>query len=219
MVSKAIRRAIEHCTANDTLTPKSKPSAIETTENPNKASTDDQGGTADAGTGKSAQPHDANNEDTKEEAKRDNSKPADSSPLASLKKALLSSYGSAQSAFQALSNSDDVVGRKEWKRGIKKAGLAEDFGSKDLKALRSSLPKITTLSAFCSFLGESPVQDEVTQDIESSGLAPLPPEVPALPSSFRSRDHAQAQLTAALLESGRRSTSLTAPKSRVSSQG
>ena len=129
-------------------------------------------------------------------------------------------YGSAQSAFQALSSSDGTVGRKEWKRGIKKAGLAEDFGSKDLKALRSSLPKITTLSAFCSFLGESPaVQDELTEDIEASGLAPLPPEVPALPGSFRSRDHAQAQLTAALLESGRRSTSLTAPKSRVSSQG
>ena len=36
---------------------------------------------------------------------------------------------------------------------------------------------------------------------------------------FSAREHAQAQLATALLESGGRSTSLTAPKSRISSQG
>ena len=41
-----------------------------------------------------------------------------------------------------------------------------------------------------------------------------------LPTSFKSRPHAHEQLVAALLDSGgNRSTAVTAPKSRVSSQG
>ena len=45
-------------------------------------------------------------------------------------------------------------------------------------------------------------------------------QVPALPPSFKRREQAQEQLVAALLDSaGPHSTALTAPKSRVSSQG
>ena len=54
----------------------------------------------------------------------------------------------------------------------------------------------------------------------SSHLAELPGEVPVLPTSFQSRPHAHEQLVAALLNSGgSHSTAVTAPKSRVSSQG
>ena len=127
-------------------------------------------------------------------------------------------YGSAQAAFEALSSSDGIVGRKQWKKAVKKASL-DDYTGKELKELRSSLPKLASLSAFCSFVDGSAVADESGETAEASHLAPLPLEVPALPSSFRHREHAEAQLTSALLESGRRSTSLTAPKSRVSSQG
>ena len=132
---------------------------------------------------------------------------------------MLSVYGSAQAAFEALSSSGGVVGRKQWKKAVNKASL-DDYAVKELKELRSGLPKLTSLSAFCSFVdAPSAVKDESAETAEASHLAPLPPEVPALPSSFRHREHAEAQLTSALLESGRRSTSLTAPKSRVSSQG
>ena len=128
-------------------------------------------------------------------------------------------YGSAQAAFEALSSSDGIVGRKQWKKAVKKASLSDDYTGKELKELRSSLPKLASLSAFCSFVDGSAVADESGETAKASHLATLPPEVPALPSSFRHREHAEAQLTSALLESGRRSTSLTAPKSRVSSQG
>ena len=112
------------------------------------------------------------------------------------------------------------MGRKQWKKAVKKAALSDHFGGIELKELRSSLPKLVSLSAFCCFVdGSSAAADESGETAEVSHLAPLPLEVPALPSSFRHREHAEAQLTSALLESGRRSTSLTAPKSRVSSQG
>ena len=220
---KAIRRAIEYCHANDTLTPKSKPTAIETTEQTRQSSKDDQtNSTAESTTDASTRPHDANvdaDADAAEDAKQDGTRDA-GGPLAALKKALLSVYGSAQAAFEALSGSDGVVGRRQWKKAIKKTSLPEDFGSKDLKTLRGMLPKVTSLSAFCSFMDDAAVESESTDHTDASGLAPLPPEVPSLPSSFRRREHAEAQLSAALLDGdGRRSTSLTAPKSRISSQG
>ena len=138
--------------------------------------------------------------------------------LTALKKSLLSVYGSAQAAFEALSSSEGIVGRKQWKKAVKKASL-DHFTGIQLKELRSGLPKLASLSAFVCFVDGSAAVDESGETTEASHLAPLPLEVPALPSSFRHREHAEAQLTSALLESGRRSTSLTAPKSRVSSQG
>ena len=162
-------------------------------------------------------PHNTN-EDAEAGTKQNENAHADG-PLAALKKALLSVYGSPQGAFEALSNSEGIMGRKEWKKAVKKTKLSDHFSGIELKGLRSRLPKLITLSAFCGFVDGSPVQGEATEGTEASELAPLPPEVPSLPSSFRQREHCQAQLSAALLESGRRSTSLTAPKSRISSQG
>ena len=206
--SNAIQGAIQHCHDHDTLTPKGNADTID----PAPALAGEK--PSDSTNGTSAyetvsRPHDAN-EDIKD----------DGGPLAALKKALVSVYGSAQAAYEALSNSEGTVGRKQWKRTIKKTALADHFTGTELKELRSSLPKLTTLSAFCDFVDGSSVQSKsIESDEAPSHLASLPPEVPSLPSSFRARDHAQAQLAAALLESGRRSTSLTAPKSRVSSQG
>ena len=77
--------------------------------------------------------------------------------MAALKKSLLSVYGSAQGAFEALSSSDGIVGRKQWKRAVKKASLSDHFGSIQLKELRSSLPKLASLSAFCNFVDGSAV--------------------------------------------------------------
>ena len=80
-----------------------------------------------------------------------------------------------------------------------------------------------------AFFGQSETQQSVLstvgpvekqQSSHSAALAVLPAEVPVLPSSFRQRKHAQDELTAALLDSsGGGSTTVTAPKSRVSSQG
>ena len=95
----------------------------------------------------------------------------------------------------------------------------------DAKALRKKLPKKVSLVQFCEMMGEvkpkssHPSASKSTTDM-SSHLAELPGEVPVLPTSFQSRPHAHEQLVAALLNSGgSHSTAVTAPKSRVSSQG
>ena len=72
------------------------------------------------------------------------------SALTALKTSLLSVYGSAQAAFEAISSSG-VVGRKQWKKALKKTALSDHFTGIQLKELRSRLPKIASLSAFCMF--------------------------------------------------------------------
>jgi hypothetical protein len=97
----------------------------------------------------------------------------------------------------------------------------------DTKALRKRLPKKASLVQFFELMGEVKSNSKASQSTASqstsnmsSYLARLPSEVPVLPISFKSRPHAHEQLVAALLDScGNRSTSVTAPKSRVSSQG
>jgi hypothetical protein len=92
-------------------------------------------------------------------------------------------------------------------------------------SLRKKLPKKVSLVQFCELMGEMKPKGEGASPSEiteypSSHLTQLPSEVPALPTSFKSRPHAHEQLVAALLDSaGSRSTAVTAPKSRVSSQG
>ena len=84
---------------------------------------------------------------------------------------------------------------------------------------RVSSSKAIDLKSFLKFAGEKKASVSTTC-AERAGLAKVPLECPSLPSSFRHRPHAEAQLAAALLDAdGRRSTSLTAPKSRISSQG
>ena len=97
----------------------------------------------------------------------------------------------------------------------------------ETKQLKKSVPSKMSSLEFCSFIGgpedTSSNKGKAKADTEKadpSGLAPLPPEVPELPPSFRPRLHAQDQLLSALLaREGARSTAVTAPKSRISSQG
>ena len=76
----------------------------------------------------------------------------------------------------------------------------------------------------------SPGTDDTASTHESqpqstAGLAPLPYDCPTLPTSYRSRPDMEQALLAALLATNTvgtgtvRATSITAPKSRVSSQG
>ena len=177
--SEAIRRAIQHCLTHDTLTPTESEST--TKQAKSKSQKDDTTAENVAGrdmvsestTTKSSRPHDATCND-------------DDGPSAAFKKAITKVYGSAQAAFDQLSNREGIVGRKEWKRLIKKTCLADHFSGNDVKALRSTLPKKVTLSQFCSFVEGSSVQEESAETVEASQLALLPPEVPQLPSSFRS---------------------------------
>jgi hypothetical protein len=82
-----------------------------------------------------------------------------------------------------------------------------------------------SLAEFSELMDEVKPKDEQAAASKStshalSHLAELPGDVPVLPTSFKSRPHAHEQLVAALLDSaGNRSTAVTAPKSRVSSQG
>ena len=131
-----------------------------------------------------------------------------------LRAALLSGFHSAKAAFTSF-NREGLVGKKEWKKMIRKT--LPSISVSKATSLRKRLPKKANLAQFLAWMGE---ERESTQETESADLATLPIEVPVLPSSFQSRPHAQEQLILALLDSNsNQATSVTAPKSRVSSQG
>jgi hypothetical protein len=136
--------------------------------------------------------------------------------------ALQSKYGTDKAAFDAFSN-DDTIGKTEWKKIIKQ--MLPIMPQADARALRKKLPRKVNLAQFSELMGEVKPKDEhaLASKVPShtpSHLAKLPGEVPVLPTTFKSRPHAHEQLVAALLDSGgSRSTAVTAPKSRVSSQG
>jgi hypothetical protein len=142
-----------------------------------------------------------------------------------LMNALHSKYGTAAAAFASFSNEEATICKKEWRRMIKESLPA--LPKTVTKALKKKLPKKVSLEQFCELMGEAIPKSEHTRASEStshttssSHLAQLPSDVPALPTSFKSRPHAHEQLVAALLSSGgNHSTAVTAPKSRVSSQG
>ena len=147
----------------------------------------------------------------------------DDTPQMELMTALHSKFSTAKAAFDSFSNEEGIIGKKEWRRTIKK--MLPTMPQADAKALRKKLPKKVSLVQFCEMMGEvkskssRPSTSKSTSDM-SSHLAELPGEVPVLPTSFQSRPHAHEQLVAALLSSGgSHSTAVTAPKSRVSSQG
>ena len=141
-----------------------------------------------------------------------------------LKEAVIAVFGSARAAFDAHSK-DGVIGKKEMKKLLKK--VLPSLKQAETKQLKKSVPSKMSSLEFCSFIGgpedTSSNEDKAKADskeADSSGLASLPPEVPELPPSFRPRLHAQDQLLTALLaREGARSTAVTAPKSRISSQG
>lgn len=142
-----------------------------------------------------------------------------------LMNALYSKYGTAAAAFASFSNEEATVCKKEWRRMIKESLPA--LPKTVTKALKKKLPKKVSLVQFCELMGVAIPKSEHTRASESashtlpsSHLAQLPGDVPALPTSFKSRPHAHEQLVAALLSSGgNHSTAVTAPKNRVSSQG
>jgi hypothetical protein len=136
--------------------------------------------------------------------------------------ALHSKFGTAKAAFDLFSNADRIS-KKGWRRMIKK--MLPTMSKAEVKKLKKKLPETVSLAQFTKLMGEVKPKDEQaaaskSTPHESSHLAELPGDVPVLPTSFKSRPHAQEQLVAALLDSGgNRSTAVTAPKSRVSSQG
>ena len=206
LIIDAIKVAIQKCAANPQPIPSAVPAASAASE-------------VEAVTSGSVV-HDT--KDTTSKTDDTKSDPAD--PEAQLKKAILAKYGSAQAAFDAVS-ADGLVAKKQWKRLVKKL-LSDEFSGNVLKQLRSVLPQKTTRSVFIRFVtGSASEEDQpashpsVNTVDDDSHLAKLPVEVPVLPSAFRHRHHAEAQLLAALLASDVRSTALTAPKSRISSQG
>jgi hypothetical protein len=148
----------------------------------------------------------------------------DDTPQMELMTALHSKFSSPKVAFCSFSNEEGIIGKKEWRRMIKK--MLPTMSQTDVKVLRKKLPKKVSLVQFCEMMGEvksnsshPPAKRKSTSDM-SSHLAELPGEVPVLPTSFQSRPHAHEQLVVALLGSGgSHSTAVTAPKSRVSSQG
>jgi hypothetical protein len=136
--------------------------------------------------------------------------------------ALHSKFDTAKDAFECFSNEEGTIGKKEWRHIVKK--MLPVISKADAKALRKQLPKKVSFTQFCELMDKAqPNKDKqkpANESTLSSHLAHLPGEVPVLPTSFKSRPHAHEQLVAALLDSsGNRSTAVTAPKSRVSSQG
>jgi hypothetical protein len=147
----------------------------------------------------------------------------DGDPENELMATMRSKFGTAMAAFNAFSNERSLISKKEWRRIIKK--MLPTKSKAEAKAMTKQLPKKVNLLQFCELMdkvnskGELDTASKSTVQ-SSSHLADLPSDVPVLPNSFKSRPHAHEQLVAALLDSGgNRSTSVTAPKSRVSSQG
>jgi hypothetical protein len=144
-------------------------------------------------------------------------------PQTELMVALYSKFGTAKAAFDSFGNDEGIISKKDWRRIIKT--ILPTISKADAKALKKQLPKKVDLVKFCELMDEvkpknSGESASETTSHASSHLAELQNEVPVLPTSFKSRPHAQEQLVAALLESGgSHSTAVTAPKSRVSSQG
>ena len=133
--------------------------------------------------------------------------------------AMVLQYGSATKAWGAFGE-DGVLGKKGSRKMIKK--LLPSLQKSKAKLLRKKLPKNLDLVGFCRFMGESDHLGDgpsTVVAVDSTRLARLPTEVPKLPPAFRARPHAHEQLVSALMDSSSHSTSVTAPKSRVSSQG
>ena len=138
-------------------------------------------------------------------------------PQMELKAALLAKFGSAKLAHKSFCK-NGTIGKKEWRRVIRK--VLPSMTVEDAKALRKKLPKNASLAKFVEWIGEENTSVSESPSSEATDLADLPVEVPLLPPSFKPRPHAHEQLVFALIDSsGRHSTSVTAPRSRVSSQG
>ena len=150
----AIRRAIEHCRTHDTLAAIVKEKETKTQK--------DKKLTADV--------HESDGVDVTDLESR-------------LKDAVVAAFGSARAAFDAQSKKG-AVGKKEWKKLIKKA--MPSLGQESLKLLRKRLPNRMTWNDFSTFFGDTQEtgssldkgQAGRKEDrAEISGMAALPPEV------------------------------------------
>ena len=165
----------------------------------------------------------------------------DNHKYAAFKEKVLAQYGSAASCFAKFSGKDGMMSRKDFKvpssdsflvvrqslhYSQKLVSQLENFEINDAerKSLRKQIgdssKKTITLECFSRFVTASSSVNAQSGDGCNQLLAPLPSEVPELPAAFKSRPHAAEQLLLALLDStGEGKTAVTAPKSRVSSQG
>ena len=133
-------------------------------------------------------------------------------------KVLIRTNGGVETVFAAVTGNKDIS-RKGFKQILKTLGLdLTDAARKRLRKKISGGNAVISVKMLARFVGEE--SQLHTNQITRNDLAALPVEVPVLPTAFKSRPHAQEQLVAALLDSGgTSSTAVTAPKSRVSSQG
>ena len=119
--------------------------------------------------------HEANEE---EKGSNSNS-PSDEQNVQALKAALLAKFGSStDKAWQAFSK-DGAIGKKEWRKIIRKT---MPITQAEIKTLRKALPKSVNLVAFSDWLegdkGQKKAADEsISPTTDESNLAHLPVEV------------------------------------------
>jgi hypothetical protein len=138
---------------------------------------------------------------------------------AQFKSLILTRYGGVAAFFAAVkgSNKGDIS-RKDFKSSIRLLGLdLTDAARKTLRKRIAGKNREVTLVLLSRFIDGR--QQTKVVSAASRGLAALPLAVPEIPHTFKSRPYAQEQLVEALLDSSSGNTAVTAPKSRVSSQG
>jgi hypothetical protein len=144
------------------------------------------------------------------------------------RQSILAQYDEPKAAFKRFEGKDGTLGRKGFKKLTSSLGIEVSEDERKRLRKRIDTKKAIDLVSFLDFVGgnaagtkgsDTGASANGTSDGSHSKLARLPVEVPELPPAFRERGHAQQQLMQALLDSTRSSTAVTAPKSRVSSQG
>ena len=221
LITSAIKRAIQHCWAHDTLTPKEIEDEEPAQEPENTKQQKDEKERK-----RQATVHELGSSNKKPEGSSSAGAGAGGSTDANsvqFRERVRQQYRSPADAFNAFKEGDGgVLSRKGFKAMLSTLGMnVSDQARKQLRKLLSGGSKVISLRAFERFVGDSAESASASKEDESSvKLAKLPVEVPLIPASFRPRPFAQQQLTEALLDnrSGKRSTALTAPKSRISSQ-
>jgi hypothetical protein len=141
------------------------------------------------------------------------------------RQSILAQYNEPEAAFKQFEGKDGTLGRKGFKKLTSSLGIEVSEDERKMMRKRIDTKKAIELASFLLFVGgNATVAESETSENDTGGgshlrLARLPVEVPELPPAFRERGHAQQQLTHAILDSTGSSTAVTAPKSRVSSQG
>lgn len=175
LCSKAIRRAIQYCSANDTLTPKREAK---------KASEGDTD---------SVVPGSATESEAKAAAQKSDRSQAHLTKdhQDQLRSLVREKFTSAEEAFATFKGKSGTIGRKDFRKMVTQLGM--QLNDDERKALRKKVDtaasKEITFEAFSRFIASTvDSQAELPQQSASSQgtrLAGLPSEVPILPPSFR----------------------------------